>query len=123
MIGPKLHFEAIGSPGVRHGHDAGVIDQEFDGLATKRSGKGPHGIEAGQVQRFQLQRGLRQLGAQLLERLFGLFGVATGQDDMGASRCQRTCGEVAQAAVGTRNHGGLAGQVGHVGFHPLGHDG
>src|SRR6185437_9472526 len=124
MIHAELHLEAVNGLGLRDPHHAGVIDQQVNTLMRGHDllGRGTYRRLRSEVQRYELQGGIRHAGADLVDRGRRLLLVAYRHHDVRALRRQLPCGLQPQPAVGPGHDGDPALLAGDVCCAP-GHDG
>src|SRR5206468_2643003 len=87
VVGPERYLEAVRSlsPG-RERHGAGVVDEQVEGfvLPFEPLSKPTHGGEASEVERADLDLGVRHGRLDGSARSGAILGVADGEDDSGA---------------------------------------
>src|SRR6266850_488195 len=95
MIGPKLRLKAIRRVAEGSGHHACVGDNHVEELPLCQQllSAGSHALEAGQIQRNQLEAstGSHSIFSDLCGRRFGLFQIARRAHHICAMRGQRSC--------------------------------
>ena len=96
--------------------DACVSDQDIDGRLFQGFSEVADAVERSQVELYEGDVGLRMRVADPLGRVLAFFGVAAGEQDTRASRCQAASSVIANARVGARDQHDAAGEI-----HPL-HD-
>ena len=114
VVGADLALEAVDGLRVRHGHDAGVVDQHVD--AVDAVGEFAHRRQVLQVELAHLDVAGHARGGGV-----ALRGVAHGEDHLGADAGQLAGGDLAEAAVGAGDDDGAPGEGGQVGGGPVAH--
>ena len=108
VVGPELALEAVGGPGERWRHHAGVVDQHVDRLGRSR-GEGLDRVQPGQVELAYADLTTDVGGGPL-----ALADVADGQGDPGPGPGEHPGGLEADPAVASGDHHVPPGLVGDV---------
>jgi hypothetical protein len=123
IVGAELALEPVPrllAP--RHGGDAGVEQQDVDGLPVRAAGlaEGAHGGEAGGVEAAEGQPRLRVTVPDRRHGALGLLAVAGGEGDRGARPREGEGGLVAEPAGRAGDDRVPSGLTRHVAGRPPG---
>ena len=116
VVDAHLALEAVRRARVRHGHDAGVVDEQVEALVALAEGvrEAPDGVEAGQIELHEDGIGGGKLGPQRVERPLSPLGGAAGEHRRRALARQLPRRLETDAAVRARDDGDLSREIGEV---------
>ncbi len=132
VIGAELEFEIVfGEMAGGDGHNAGVVDEDIDGVATvvEDLSELMNRSEISEIEREAFELSIRMFRANAVGGTVSLGEVAAGEDDVCAGGGEFFCDVEAGAGVGAGDDGeasGLRGDIRgrpvflHVVFHGVG---